>query len=511
MMQKAKEFKVKSCLRYDRHRRGKRIAWMLAFGLLFLAAAVLFSLSIWYQLTFDMEFAELLYTLMAPVGGTGQSTLTQILSACLPPVLLLMILYAVGAVLLFGEGKIRRILRRICAWLCIVALLASVTYTTFAFRIPRYISQRLGYTTVYEDHYVDPDTVRIYNTDGQKKNLIYIYLESMETTYLSEELGGVQQMNNYLPNLSALAQEPDNVSFSDSDLLGGFHSISGTAWTMGALMSTTSGVPFSKEVFGDSTGNSQGNYGNFANRLTTLGDILEKEGYRQEFLCGSDSGFAGRDAYFTQHGNYEIYDYFSAIRDGYIDEDYYVWWGLEDSILYDIAKDEVTELAAGDQPFNFTMLTVDTHHVGGYRCSLCQNAYSTGLENIVSCADRQVADFLDWCREQDFYQDTVIIVTGDHPRMDRQLVDGVDFYDRTIYNCFINAEADTDHTAWRTFTSMDIFPTVLAAMGYTIEGDRLGLGVNLFSSLPTLSEKFGYEWLDDELCKYSPYYLLHFI
>ncbi len=510
-MRPGKEMKVQKHLRYDGHRSGKMIAWMVVCGTLFLCAAVLFSLSLWYQNTFDIEFSELLYTLMAPVGGTGQSTLSQIFSACLPPVLLLMVLYVVGAILLSGRGRVRRILRRVCAWLCLLALFCSAVFALVAFRIPRYISQTLGYSTVYEDYYVDPDDVRIYDTDGKKKNLIYIYLESMETTYLPTELGGAQEMNNYIPNLAALANDPENVTFSDGDALGGFHSISGTAWTMGALMSTTAGVPFSKEVFHDSTGNSQGRYGNFANRLTALGDILEKEGYRQEFLCGSDSGFAGRDAYFTQHGNYKIYDYFSAVRDGYIEEDYYVWWGIEDSILYDIAKDELSELASGEEPFNFTMLTVDTHHVGGYRCSLCQNEYSTPLENVVSCADRQVADFLDWCREQDFYEDTVIIVTGDHPRMDRQLVSGVDFYDRTIYNCFINAEADAVNTHDRTFTSMDLFPTILSAMGYTVEGGRLGLGVDLFSGAPTLAERLGYEWLDGELSKYSAYYQLHFI
>ena len=35
---------------------------------------------------------------------------------------------------------------------------------------------------------------------------------------------------------------------------------------------------------------------------------------------------------------------------------------------------------------------------------------------------------------------------------------------------------------------MDMFPTTLASLGAVIDGDRLGLGTNLFSDKPTLAE-----------------------
>ena len=53
---------------------------------------------------------------------------------------------------------------------------------------------------------------------------------------------------------------------------------------------------------------------------------------------------------------------------------------------------------------------------------------------------------------------------------------------------------------------MDMFPTTLAAMGCSIEGERLGLGTNLFSDLPTLSEEMGVETLNRELSKRSDFY-----
>ena len=63
----------------------------------------------------------------------------------------------------------------------------------------------------------------------------------------------------------------------------------------------------------------------------------------------------------------------------------------------------------------------------------------------------------------------------------------------------------------RTFTTVDLFPSILAAMGAEIEGERLGLGVNLFSEERTIPEKIGIDKFNDELGYYSLYYFQHFI
>ena len=43
----------------------------------------------------------------------------------------------------------------------------------------------------------------------------------------------------------------------------------------------------------------------------------------------------------------------------------------------------------------------------------------------------------------------------------------------------------------------------MAGFGVQIEGDRLGLGTNLFSHIPTLTERFGNEMISAELSKKS--------
>ena len=409
-----------------------------------------------------MDFRGLLYTIASPVKGTGHSTVWEIVGGCLPWVILLASVFVVLAVIFARQTRVARILRRVGAAVCAVLLVASATLTVYALRIPEYMETKDEDTPIYDYYYVDPRDVAI-SADGKTKNLIYIYLESMETTYASSDIGGGQTDNaNYIPNLSALVDEGVTFTNKDEGLLGGFRPISGTTWTIASLLATSSGIPFAFPV----GSNSMSKQKTFAEDLVALGDILEEKGYRQEFLCGSDASFGGRRNYFEQHGNYEIFDLFTAREEGYIAEDYYVWWGYEDNILFDIAKNELIELAAGDEPFNFTMLTVDAHHVDGYVCSECGSEYGNRLQNVLTCTDRLVSEFVSWCQTQDFYEDSVIIISGDHPRMDSNLVGHVEMKNRTMYNCILNCDTPVAAGAAsnREYTAMDMFPTTLAAV-----------------------------------------------
>ena len=108
----------------------------------------------------------------------------------------------------------------------------------------------------------------------------------------------------------------------------------------------------------------------------------------------------------------------------------------------------------------------------------------------MACSSRQVLAFVQWLQEQPFYENTTVIISGDHPSMDYDYIARVapEDYVRHMYNCFINSAVTTDNIKNRLFNTYDMFPTTLAAMGCTIEGDRLALGTNLFSSTPTLLE-----------------------
>ena len=116
--------------------------------------------------------------------------------------------------------------------------------------------------------------------------------------------------------------------------------------------------------------------------------------------------------------------------------------------------------------------------------------------------------------QQDFYENTTIILVGDHLTMDKSYIErtNADRFDRRTYLAVIHpADGCEESGRKRVYTTLDLFPTTLAALGVQIEGNRLGLGVNLFSDEPTLVEQMGLEKLNEELRKKSDFYEAHFL
>ncbi len=490
--------------------------------LLLIIALVGGSLLSWFRIHFGVSFEEILYTLASPMKGANLNPVTDAVKYCAVAIISTVLIAILFIMAIKLDKKIQinlnvRLLKfktkiNVIAAFLILTIIASclgsvsVLYKTEKeLKIIEYVKAVNEKTHIYEDYYVWPDVASI--QADKPKNLIYIYLESMESTFSDTENGGRQEIN-YIPNLTQLANE--NIMVSNGDKMGGFKWLPGTSWTAAALFSTQSAIPFSYPVEGNYD---MGERENFAKNLITLGDILEEKGYYQEFLCGSNADFGGRKALFSQHGNFTVMDYFECVKQGYIEEGYSVNWGFEDEKLYDIAKKELDKIAKNkSEPFNFTMLTVDTHFPSGYLCELCGNKYPEKFANVLDCADSQVMDFVEWCKEQDWYKDTVIVIQGDHIAMGTDLVEGLERTDRTVYNCFINSDIDkTDvNIKNREFSHMDMMPSILHAMGYSIPGDRIGLGTDLFSDTPTLVEKLGYDYLNTELRKYSSYYIENF-
>ena len=472
----------------------------LLLALLLSVACLCFFAARWYIKTYgDLGFDSILYTVFSDLGGV-QSGL--IWAFCLKALLPAVLCTAAGAaaLVLLGSTKPRRILTRITALALSLLMIAQAAFST---GLPEYVYGLFHESEIFETYYVSPDDVQI-TFPEEKRNLIYIFLESMEISYLSEELGGGQE-DNLIPELYEMAQE--TVNFSHNDDVGGFLPITGTTWTIGAMVAHTSGVPLKlpPEVAENDYGQDDAG---FLPGIISLTDILDEAGYYQTLMVGSVASFGGRRQYYLQHGADHIYDISTARRDDIVEDDYFVWWGMEDKYLFEYAKQELTEISQREEPFAFTMLTVDTHHIGGYVCEYCGNEHDEQYENVMACSSKQVADFVEWLQQQPFYENTTVIVTGDHLSMDKGYFNrNVDEdYTRRSYNCFVNTAADTEFDKNRQFSALDMFPTTLAAMGCTIEGDYLGLGVNLFSGKPTLIEKIGYEKFDRQVSMASDYY-----
>ena len=447
----------------------------------------------WSNLTMD----ELIYHLTSPLDGTNDAMIREYIDTCIVPAVIVLLFLLV----LFAAFRKKKRYYIVMAGAIVLSVSVGALSVRGAWQdldVGNYVADRGTYSTFIDDNYVSPSDVEL-TFPQEKRNLIYIFLESMETTYADTQSGGAFD-RNVIPELTQIAQENEDFSGETADLNGGY-SMPGTTWTIGAMFAQTSGLPLSVSI----DGNSMDTQTSFFAGAVTLGDILESQGYSQTLLIGSDAAFGGRELYFTEHGNYEMMDYKYAVQNGLIPEDYHVWWGYEDEKLFEFARQKVTELAAQPEPFNLTMLTVDTHFEDGYVCERCPQLYGDDqYSNVMRCSCRQVSAFVQWLQQQDFYENTTIILCGDHPTMDSDYCEDIDSgYTRKTYTAYINAAAQKETETRRDFTTFDQFPTTLAALGVQIEGNRLGLGTNLFSSEPTLTERFGRETEERELKKNS--------
>ena len=211
-------------------------------GLLVSTIAMLLCFSIkwmfdtWANLTMD----ELIYHLKAPLEGTNEDMIWDYILKCILPTIIIFIIVYVIMKMINKKGKKNgKFLGVICV-VSIGVMCISIYNVWTKLDVGEYISGQNEFSTFIDDNYVDPRDVDIVFPE-KKRNLIYIFLESMETTYTDEKNGGAFE-ENVIPELTKLAQENEDFSGKSKKLNGGY-SLTGSTWTMGAMFAQTSGLP----------------------------------------------------------------------------------------------------------------------------------------------------------------------------------------------------------------------------------------------------------------------------
>ena len=85
--------------------------------------------------------------------------------------------------------KISRFMVRHALPLGMAGLIAGLSVFTVMLNIPQYVSDTLTESSFIEENYSDPKQISL-TFPEKKRNLIYIFLESLETTFAETEAGG---------------------------------------------------------------------------------------------------------------------------------------------------------------------------------------------------------------------------------------------------------------------------------------------------------------------------------
>jgi len=229
------------------------------------------------------------------------------------------------------------------------------------------------------------------------ENLIVIFLESMNFQFVN---------NADFPGLTPFLN-----SYSNRFTLLGNH-ISTENATLPAMISNLCGIIPDYSMGNDTFFLEESIYKD----LPCFTDILHTAGYYQVYMGGAKSSFAGKGDFLSQHGYDEIIGWEQLQNlERYEDDESHSYWGLYDSDLFEEAISKVESLKERS-PFNLTLLTLNTHLPGisSKSCPGYKEESKNEMLDAIHCSDAAVGRFLDWLDKKGFFENSTIVIVGDH-------------------------------------------------------------------------------------------------
>jgi phosphoglycerol transferase len=446
---------------------------VVRFVLCYVAGMMLF-MPFWIFGTFGggITIEQMIFHLMSGAEGVAGADITLkrsfILTNLVAPLLFPLLLIAVTILItkISDEGK-RLIIDKWSGRLCLLFFMASASVFACKINLYQYIRSRFGKDT-FSGLYADPARLQ-FRKPSQKKNLLLVYVESLECDMA--HLGPT--------GINAIKPLEDLPGYQVKN----FVQAPGTGWSIAGMVSSQAGVPLKPFYFDEA-----GNYAlkSYFPNLTSLGDILARDGYVQYFLVGPDIRFSGMNKFYYGHGcNYAI-GLDEWLSRG-LDRSLFTGWGdgLHDDTLLDEAYRIIASNRSAKRPFAITIMTTDTHFPDGYPSAKCDSLEAhESFIGAFKYTSRYLAGFINRLISEGLLENTEIIIMGDHLFMasDDQLKQ---YFSKNRRVFFKMITADHRKPKREVMTHFDVAPTILDLLGKLKDPDAYyGLGVSLFSSIP---------------------------
>ena len=306
------------------------------------------------------------------------------------------------------------------------------------------------------------------------KNVIILQLESIQNFVINKKINGKE----ITPNLNKFINE--NIEISNMFM----QSYSSTADS--EFSATTSLYPMEN-------GMSYSRY--YSNTYDNIFTMIENEGYTTSYMHGNYGFFWNRENVYKSYGVQNI-----ELKDSFADTSENIMGYLSDELLYIQA---VEKLKSYNMPFVSYIVSASSHtpfylsgledkskvniDVGKYKETFLGNY----LESV-NYADYAFGIFIDKLKEANLYDDTVILLFGDHNGLDMYNENLLDFLKELDPNltdtdiklnyirvaCGMKIPGVEHIKIEKPVSKLDIKPT----FAYLINGDAgFSLGTNLFA------------------------------
>jgi len=306
-----------------------------------------------------------------------------------------------------------------------VGFLYKISASLFEDAVAYFSYKKYDYQQIYKEatgnDYVSIDELKVTNKKEKHKNLVMIYLESFDQSYLTNA-----EIKKFAPNIIALSKQGE--FYRDIEQIYASHG------TISGIFTSQCGAQYD---FFSILFNPYGEI-RYNNKLVCLSDILNRAGYKQVFLGGANKKLFNKGNFFLSHRYDTVEDNTTLIKRK--PKPVINSWGIADYDLFRIAKNEYKKLSRTKKPFNLTLLTTATHNPNGVNDERCPNKADKNLLKAVKCTDYLVKDFVDFIKKQPNFKDTIVVVMPDHKQYDNNELNKIVKEDeKLLYTIILNS------------------------------------------------------------------------
>lgn len=357
--------------------------------------------------------------------------------------------------------------------------LSPLTHYVFRSLIPNEVQRDFIVTQRMHD-------LNIVQKPSHKKNMVLIYLESLERSY--GQIPEYEKFYNPIQVLADSAIEYDN-----------FVETKGANYTIAGIVATHCGIPLLpnglQSVFLRRSVDVA--LTNFLPSVRCFSDQLSDDGYILSYMNGASLDKFSKRTFLQEHGYSRLFD--KANLSVVQKESRSNVWGLNDAVLFEKARSEFDILSKGNEPFIQTLLTLSTHGPDAFLSNDCppEPNLSSQVPRAIECTGELLTDFVDYIRASDVADDTVIVILSDHLAFHNSVqlqLDGVGDLRRNLFLVLNNGAAKKMS---RQITSFDVYPILLETLGYQLKNGRANLGVAISSDDQNLVEELGVETMNE--------------
>ncbi len=253
-----------------------------------------------------------------------------------------------------------------------------------------------------KENYNEKYNMTNYDFQGiaKDKNIIILQLESIQDFVINKKINGQEIM----PNLSGFLN--DNIRFNNMYMQSYSSTADSEFSSITSLYPMENGMSYSKY---------------YTNKYDDIFKIFKNNGYNTSYVHGNDGNFWNRGNVYQNFGvdNIELKDKFSDISEN-------IMGYLSDELMY---KQTIEKMKEYKYPFISYVVSASSHtgftldglqdrskvniDVGKYKDTFFGNY----LESV-NYADYAFGKFIEELKEENLYNDTVILVYGDHNGLD---------------------------------------------------------------------------------------------